>query len=74
MMENAKGIFRQPSSHGLVFRALNRRKAKQTLDAFAELLAEECSPEEAAVKLGYLPRYGNVLLERLRRKLGRQAQ
>lgn len=70
MEHSAKGIFASPSNQGLGLRGLNRRKGKEKLDAFADLLADGVAPGEAAVKLGHLPAYGRVLLQRIIKRLG----
>lgn len=43
------------------------------MDRFAELLSEDLTVTEAAKRMGFDYAYGNAMLQRIRRKLGRQA-
>lgn len=53
--------------------ATNRARANARLNTFADLLAEELSPTEAATRMGLNPGSGWRLLATLRSKLGSQA-
>jgi hypothetical protein len=45
----------------------------RVLDQFAELLSEGMTVRQAANRMGYEYDYGNAMLQRIRRKLGKQA-
>lgn len=44
------------------------------MDAFADLLAEGYEPAPAALMLGWVPEHGQTMLDRICKKLGRQAR
>jgi hypothetical protein len=79
-MESAKGLF--PSSgQGLALKAYNERKKRAKLRsdrdkmlAFADLLAEGYEPDAAALMLGWVPEFGQTMLQRIVKKLGPQAR
>lgn len=48
-------------------------KRTETIDRFAELLADGASVADAERRLSLPNRYGNALLQRLRKKMGAQA-
>jgi hypothetical protein len=49
------------------------RQAQDTLDRFADRLAEHGDPVKAAAQIGKSASYGRALLQRLRDRLGWQA-
>lgn len=70
---SGKGLFSAPAKQGLTLRNRNRLRDKRRMDEFAELLAEGRTPAQAAREMGFLPSYGNAMLQRLRAKMGPQA-
>lgn len=53
---------------------MRKQRICPKLDAFAELLAEEVSPRDAAEKLGLPRECGDQMMVRLRHRLGDQAR
>lgn len=88
MEHSSKGLFQTPG-HGRNFRR-RIRPQEGALDRFAALLAEHVSPEDAArsgkdadpggnagecaVRMGQKRAQGNLMLQRIRKKLGWQAR
>lgn len=74
-MSSLNGMFANRTQHaGRSFKVHRAKRDRSKLDAFADLLAEEVKPETAAIMLGYTGAYGRVLLGKLRKRLGWQAQ
>lgn len=79
-MESGKGLFPAPAGHGLNLKAYNQRKKRKKLlsdrdklDRFADLLADGYEPASAALMMGCVPEFGTTMLQRICKKLGRQA-
>jgi hypothetical protein len=69
------GIFRPTAGQGLASRTRKRRnRASPGLDAFAEALAETGDVALASVRCGVTLSYGRAMLQRIRKRLGWQAQ
>jgi hypothetical protein len=69
------GLFaHRGQNQGRAFKVWRAQAQKEKLLAFADLLADEVHPEDAAVRLGHTRPYGRVLLQKLRERLGWQAQ
>lgn len=70
------GLFshRTKSASGISILSARRKQTRQKLEAFADLIAEGEKPETASISLGFSASYGRVLLGKLRKKLGWQAQ
>lgn len=51
-----------------------KTKAAPRLSEFAELLSQEVTPNQAAVRMGLDPSFGSIMLRRLREALGPQAR
>lgn len=67
------GLFTHRShNQGRSFATWRARETVRKLDAFAEMLANEIKPSEAAVRLGHTPPYGRVLLQRIIKRLGKE--
>lgn len=80
-MESGKGLFPAPASKGLPLRAYNQRKKtarlrsdRDKMNAFADLLADGYEPEAPAIMLGWVPEFGDTMLQRIIKKLGPQAR
>lgn len=54
--------------------AMRHERGEERLNRFADLLADEVHPVEAARQMGLNPNYGWGLLAKLRKRLGWQAQ
>lgn len=69
------GLFANRGTHqGRAFKAYQNRRARDTLNHFADRLAEHGDVRQAAAEIGRSEQYGYTLLKRLRDKLGWQAQ
>lgn len=51
-----------------------KKPDKDRMERFAELIADDLSPQQAAERMGFSPIYGNALMQRLRKLVGWQAQ
>jgi hypothetical protein len=68
------GLFaNQGTNQGRAFKQYRAHKGAEVLDSFADLLADGVSTGHAAMKLGFTPGHGRVLLQRIVDKLGWQA-
>ena len=71
------GLFSTPTSQGIGARAHQRRRQrserKDTLNQFAERLAEHGDVARAAAEIGKSASYGRVLFGKIKTKLGWQA-
>jgi hypothetical protein len=54
-------------------KGINKRHTSPVLDRFADLLAAEIGPGDAAERMGKRRSYGHALLLKIRKRLGAQA-
>ena len=57
----------------VVIKAHGRPQPTPSLDRFAELLAREITPPNAAEMMGHRREYGRVMLRKICKRLGAQA-
>lgn len=70
----AGGLFSNRGTHqGRAFKRWRAGQANDTLDRFAELLAEDPAGDtaRAAARMGFSPAYGRALLKRLRERINK---